>query len=206
MLPYDILLNILTELDSISYYKCLSVSKLFHIHTDHENANNIYMKNKYAGYSAKDLIMQGDAEGFKYCFGKKDCDIIDLEMVINEDNCNDILKIIKILANHKTNYISLTLDSSRERRGLYAFTYPEERRPRDLTPQFCECFGLLFNTQTSKKNVRVLLTDYITRKRLIGCNDGVVTLDDKLANIFNMSIGNKMHLKLLLGHMEECFI
>ena len=44
MLTHDILVCILSELDPILYYKCLSVSRVFHV--DDARAKDIYMRNK----------------------------------------------------------------------------------------------------------------------------------------------------------------
>lgn len=156
MLTHDILVCILSELDPILYYKCLAASRIFHI--DDARAKDIYMRNKYAGYSLKDLIIKKDVEGVKYSLESEPSNIMNLSLSVNKDSRKNIIDIISMLCD-KDNYdMELTLNFKVKEKGKLLHGL---KKPIKLSPILCDFFNMPLNTRLSRADVAGKIWKYV---------------------------------------------
>jgi hypothetical protein len=97
-LPRDIIFKILQDLDPISYYNCISISKHFYIYNS-DTAKKLYLKNRCIGRTIDNMIYNLDIEGIEYMYRK--FDMMKSFIFMRNDNINrdKIEKCADILSN-----------------------------------------------------------------------------------------------------------
>ncbi len=153
----DILSIILHNLDPFSYAKCVMLSKDFHIHLQNEQALELYRKNKYIGYSLKNLIDKGDVEGVKYKVDKDPTDICNDIIYITPKNCKNIGEIITILGNIDNYSCDISLNF---KQNINKYQHPF-KKPVSLSPQLYDLLNITYDTKMSRVDASKCVWEYI---------------------------------------------
>lgn len=97
-LPRDIIFKILQDLDPISYYNCISISKHFYIYSS-DKAKKLYLKNRCIGSTIDNMIYNLDIEGIEYMVHKFHMNNTQIQLNITKINRDKIDKLLHILLN-----------------------------------------------------------------------------------------------------------
>lgn len=194
MLPQDILLNILSELDPVLYYKCLSVSKKFHV--DSVKANDIYLRNKYSKHTLVDLVYKGDVDGIKYRLSNDESvESLNLAIKIDKNISENVIKIVKLLSinNDCQIYIGvqpILLPSSipTKVRNVSAKSRPSGfAKPVGLSPELCKFLRVSDDTKLARTEVTKKIFRYVKKNGLQHPgNKRIILPDNKLGALLNV--------------------
>lgn len=200
MLPSDLIYTLLRELDPISYYKIISVSKGFHIHSQNEQAMELYRKNKYIGYSLRKLIDKGDVEGVKYKVDKDSSDICNDIIYITPKNCKNIGEIITILGNIDNYSCNISLNF---KQNINKYKHPF-KRPVSLSPQLYDLLNIAYGTKMLRVDASKCVWEYIKNN----CPKGVSYYypNEQIMELFNIDKDTQLSYMSMQRYLKYHFI
>jgi hypothetical protein len=166
-LQRDIIFKILQDLDPISYYKCICISKNFYPYNN-DIAKNLYLKNRCIGHSLEHMINTLDIEGVRY-IASNYREPFNINLQINDNNIEKISEILKIL-NTSNNKININIVSKFDgnqivklSNELYKFLGIAYSNNVILHKVYSKVLNYIYGCGNSRRNNVYIVTDGISK-------------------------------------------
>lgn len=187
-LPRDIIFKILQDLDPISYYKCIRISKHFYPYNN-DIAKNLYLKNRCIGHSLEHMINTLDIEGVRY-IASNYRENFNINLQINDNNIEKMCEILKIL-NTSNNKININIASKFDDKHIVK-----------LSNELYKFLNIAYSSNVILNKVYSKILSYI-----YGCgnrrNNSVYIANDPISKLLNIETYSKFTYQMMKKYIAR---